>query len=286
MNNYCEEHAHLKELAENAAQAWQLQISSHLGCSIRVLVTGSLQTGLYHGPKPAHHSLNPEHPKNCQLMNELDIRIVVPTALSPHDPTILNVIQSVCGAPFSNCTFVTRWHRRIPISFAYKYSNLHSEVALEWEITVNQEPYLETSLFWRSVFTEEEIHFQNRLRKAYRDSGISSAEFHKLKETQAAIARWRIVAAYVLEIHFTNQTSPPISFPYLGEPHEIAKPLVDMWLMGQQGICPPDQVSIVEINSIQNDLKRFGLCDPPKQPEWVTHAEELQREVQIGLGLI
>lgn len=262
---------------------WENLLSKYFD-NFNLEIIGSLRTGLYHGPKIRFHSLNSECPSIYRNIIEVDLRLILDNKLHPHDNNIISVVKEITGLSFTKRTYVKRWHRNIPITFLYKYDKLYGGLALEWELCINQKPYLETSLFWKSVFTKEEIKFQRQIRELARKYGCDYAtEFTPLKEAQAAEARWRIVASYALSEWMASQSfkvesalsTPPLS----GNIPTIVEPLTKMWLLGQTGISPPDRPDPKVAYSFFAKICESNSLIIPPEPNWVVTASEIQKQI-------
>lgn len=272
------------EQANLRKEIWEDSLASYFE-DFELEIVGALKTGLYHGPKNRLHSPNVDCPSRYRQVIEVDLRLILGRQYHPHDQRVITAVEKLTGLASKKQAHVKRWHRNTPITFLYKYEELCRGLALEWELCINQEPYLETSLFWRTVFSEEEIEFQKKVRVLARKNGCDYfADFVPLKEAQAAEARWRIVSSYAMSVWMASQGSQFIDGisstpPLTGTMPSIVEPLVKMWLLGQTGISPPDRPNSKLANSLYVKVCKSTSFVIPPEPNWVTLASEIQKNI-------
>jgi len=158
----------------------------------RLLLCGSLRTGLFFGPKPARFSNSPQPPPESEII-EVDVRIVVAAGTDPRSAWLLAAISKESQARLAAQKVIIRWEMPVPCAYLYRHDVAGGGVALEWEITVNCEPYFETAPFWRLVFSSPERECQRTQRAvACRSGAFSREEYEALKTVQAREFRWRL----------------------------------------------------------------------------------------------
>jgi hypothetical protein len=163
----------------------------------RVLLCGSLRTGLFFGRKPAaySHSLSP--PPTPSFV-EADVRLILQRGQDPLDDTILTTVTAVTRTSLGRQRLITRWDRLIPIAYLYRHELLDGNTTLEWELTVNVEPYFEPSPYWNDIYTPSEVALQRNLRREACRLGVSLKDYEGIKMLQAREFRWRLCLALAL----------------------------------------------------------------------------------------
>lgn len=232
------------------------------GLEGEVFLVGSLETGLYTGPKPKTFSANPNCP--YPYVNEIDIRILpINMDLSSHefdrwlyclDPSIeIRRTQTV------------HWDKtEVPMIAAYSYFE-DSGQAFEVEICINERPYVDIAPYWKALFNESEIENQRAVRRNLQSSTISFAEYQDFKKLQTFEARWRLVASLAASTLNPGETS----FPVKKMPGDPVDSLVAKWLQGQRGHRTLDRLA-----SNRNSII---------EPAWVETAEQIQIAIQRNL---
>jgi|GEM_PF-4229200 len=253
-----------------------------------IVQSGAFGTGLFRGAKPREHSLNDEVPANFHQVVEGDVRIVFPTKFHPWDRAVIKAVEDVTGCVFKQSKSVTRWNREIPTSYLYGYEDLGNKTGFEWEICINQAPYLEIADKWQLVFTPEEVAWQADLREFLRGLKVDySTEFSTLKEIQVADCRYRIVACTAMHLCYEQLpkaerlmlTDLPALPPDVSE---FLKSLVGLWLKGHSGLVGLDRpspiASEVSVERLQEQAPR--LLNRPTNPSWLKTAMAIQRRIR------
>lgn len=274
---------HFVELAELKMQELDSYLSDIFGEeTIRIEICGGLRTGLFDGPKPSGHSLNPYIPSSFSEIVEIDLRLVVPSTFEIFDPLFLSQLEGKIGFALVGSRMINRWNRLIPAAYLYRYDFLdNSNIGIEWEICLNQEPYFETSSVWDLVFSEEEIEAQRLARRHLRAESVDyKTEFEPLKELQAAEARWRICSSYAADAFRRmnpGMSSEIFSLPLVGTPHVVIAPFVDMWLKGHRGLVPPERPEKILPPRVEKLLSSLPFA--PSEPCWVKEVAILQNRL-------
>lgn len=254
-----------------------------------LFITGALKTGLYTGPKPSCLSHNP----NCPYENviEADLRLVLDEAIDPHDHQIVDLISSVFEPEFPPVITQTyHWDRTdIPTSRFYKYQPIEKKLGFEWELAVCRKPYVDVALFWKDLFTPDEIEWHRNLRSLIYNLPIELHESYvPFKNLQNTEARWRLVAGYALsylskmgamDINCVSPTNdppqPPVDF------------LMHKWLEGASGYRTMERPESFMPDSIRNLIEKVypnidlqKLIIPPDEPSWVSTAAHIQTQLK------
>lgn len=275
---------------------------------IRVILSGSMRSGHFTGPKPRCHSMNPAAPHDRVI--ESDVRIIFPEHVNPHgDQPIRLVIAALkTFGPVAEESLklqIRRWERDIQMTLFFQYEvieNYSEPVVFEWEICLNQEPYFEIAGFWQAVFSEEEVQRQVRLREVLRAvEAPLLAEFNPTKALHCHECRWRILASYALDtLARESLVEIPQSIleqlPIRGEAPPAIKWLVQLWLAGDTQLSATTRPArtLVEAAEVRLTVLADGYEEHAPQvaafiresmdlgptPSWIEFALRVQKVLQ------
>lgn len=266
-------------------------LSKRLNEDFRIFNGGSIETGLYYGPKPKSHSISPDCP--FEKVVEADLRIVL-SKTHPHNTNTLELIREVTGGSKFNSILHRHWNRLdFPISRSYWYEPLNKNIGFEWELTVIGEPYEDIAPYWERLFSSTEIKWQRRLRQLVTDAGIEHELYRSIKKSQTFEARWRLVASYALFKLQTNQLADSsIKIPIKGSPSKPIDFLCEKWLDGASGYRTMERPDVFISQQVKELLKQNystkeveNILEIPKSPNWVYFANQVQHYCKMKLPL-
>lgn len=274
------------------AESIQNELEARGFTDLVVVGNGSMTCGHFAGPKPRSHSANSDRcPPQVEKIIEVDLRIIVPQDSDNFDPKLTAAVQEIVGGDLPSVRAGTRWNVdfRMPVIFGYE--RIDQETAIEYEVCINKEPYLELAGYWGELFTNRETNWQRDLRAELRAYGAGYQEALKpLKEAQVAECRWRMCASYGLarylrsggEISGFDSDALMANLPLTDNPHELLEPLVEAWSAGKR---EPRIIQRFPITIPAKIRELVGEIDPklltiPEEPDWVKAAELLQKHLQ------
>ena len=232
------------------------------GLEGEVFLVGSLETGLYSGPKPKALSANPNCP--YPYVHEIDIRIL-PVNVGLSSRELDQWLYSLDPSFEVKKTHTVHWDKtEVPMIAAYSYFE-DSGQAYEVEICINERPYVDIAPYWKVLFNESEIENQRAVRRNLHSSIMSFAEYQEFKKLQTFEARWRLVASLAA----TTVNPGDASFPVNKMPGDPVDSLVTKWLQGQTGYRTLDRLPCNR--------------NPLIEPAWVEIAEQIQIAIQRNL---
>ena len=262
-------------------------IAALLSDDFEIYLIGSLQTGLYYGPKSSSFSSSP----NCPYAKvvEADIRLVIPENIHPHDETLLTKMADICGAESTVKRHTVHWDRTdVEGSSLYWYDALESDTAFEWEFCINRRPYVEIAPYWEQLFTPDEVEWQRNLRQLVTTIELPSEIYTPFKWKQTTEARWRLVASHALtQIDRTEKSGISDGIPVKSVPLPPVDRLVTLWLEGASGYRTmerpenfiPDEV-LTRLKTKYDDAIIAPFLSPPAEPEWVSKATRIQNQLK------
>lgn len=253
-------------------------IEAKTGRSIPVILVGALRTGLFSGTKEKRYS----HNQACAYDHvlEIDLRIIDQTP--PHDPEWIDTVSSLFRPSDVVRKHSMHWDRRgLQQTTMYRYEDASdlvdgtgsADIGVEYELCLNQTPYVEISPYWKQLFSQEELVEQRQRRNQLRSFGASLDIYHQFKRAQILEAQWRLLAAIHLEVAGEDATDHP-RFSELGQP---VAGLVERWATSAHGDPPLARPS--SANSWTNFAASIPL--PPARadaPMWVVFAEQYQQQ--------
>ena len=229
----------VRQRAEDEVLSLQQGLEAETGRPVPVLLIGALQTSLFSGAKERRYSHNSACPYG--LVVEIDLRII--DRSWPHDPEWVNTVSSLFRPSDVVRKRSIHWGRAdLPQTTMYRYEPEGglvdgigaSEIGVEFELCLNQAPYVEISPHWKRLFAPEELAEQRRLRCQLRSSGASLDRYHQFKRGQILEAQWRLLAAVHLETVSREAFGCP-RFGWLGEP---VAGLAKRWAISAHGDPP------------------------------------------------
>jgi len=255
----------LRALSRQTLARWRTGLAATQLRDARVSGCGSLSTGLLTGPKTVAYS-------SCSLplpdpyLFEVDVRIVLAVGCDPLDGAALAVVEQVTGARVARAGHIVRWGLSMPQASLYRHTPWSRDVSIEWDISVNTEPYFETAPWWSLAYTEPEIARQRTLRRAALTQNVPPAGYEALKTFDARELRWRLCSALA-----SPETSlPPDGFRDLrtrfGDNPVLAASVHEA---GHGRLPRPDPAAVTDL------LRAGGVLIPPPEPPppWVRRLE-------------
>jgi hypothetical protein len=257
---------------------------------IRVILSGSMMTGHFTGPKPKCHSMNPAAPHDRVI--ESDLRIIFPEHVDPHNGQALELVIAALKtfgpvAEESLQLKIRRWEREIQMTLFFQYETIEDTepVVFEWEICLNQEPYFEIADFWQAIFSAEEISKQVRLREVLRAVRAPLAsEFNPTKMLHCQECRWRILASYALDL-LARESMVKIphsileQLPLRGDAPPAIKWLVPLWLAGETQLVVTNRPTRTLAEAAETRLMSLATSYEQQAPDV---AAFLRESVDLG----
>lgn len=186
--------AQLRRIAEKRVTASAAALAQAGMAVSRVLLCGSLATGLLDRPKPAAYSGSPTMPPRPNII-ELDIRIILNPGHDPCAHDLLAVLSSATNGQLARSGPTIRWGRPTSMSVLYAHQAIGEHCALEWETCLNIEPYFESAPYWADIFSPGEIIGQRAQRSTLLRAGAAREDYEALKAQQGTEFRYRLAAA-------------------------------------------------------------------------------------------
>lgn len=250
-----------------------------------VLLAGSLRTGLYSGPKKAQVSGNYACPYPYVI--EADLRIVFKEKTNILDANFIDRLKNIIHPDFQDVGEIYHWHRKVPVVNFYSYDHISSDLGFEWEIALQQEPYLDLSEIWRQSLSDDEFVWHKNLRAALSKSDISHDELYDLKDRQRQEARWRYISNHainqLIQDEHLNFSAP---LPFTGSPKGPAIELIEYWKQGKKGMRCLDRPIDFITPEVRDSLKRcipdddyLLLENVPPNLKWVNLAQQIQNSL-------
>ncbi len=266
----------------------QQRLCTHLSgrlealCGARAIPSGSLVSGHYEGPKSRDFSLNPKCP--YQNVHEIDVRILLPASLTL-DISVSEQLVVECGAQFrSTIMVVPRLGRKLLVQYLYRYESHSQWGPIEWEFTINNDPFFDISAAYSIVFTPEEIEWQRRVRTRIRTlNGSLHGDYNPTKQLQARECIWRCISLIAMkEKKFLDAHDAQLLFslPHIG----VLEPLASEWRSGAWGVLALERPECWVTIQMQSEIAR-DLIIPP-EPDWVTQAALLQTQCRVNAQII
>jgi hypothetical protein len=172
---------------------WRTQLIRSAVPAKSVNMCGSLVTGLSIGPRPLIYSAVTGR-ESAEKIIEVDVRIILNPGFDPLDLALLRTICDVVGATTLYRGTIQRWGRTIPQSSLYRRAPWARNVSLEWDISINVEPYFETAEWWSLAFSPGEIAAQRQLRLNTVEKSVPRETYEALKSLQSRELRWRLAS--------------------------------------------------------------------------------------------
>jgi hypothetical protein len=251
----------LLSIAQLNVSHWRTQLLRSAIPAKSIYICGSLATGLAIGPKPLAYSAFDDHGLTGRVV-EIDARIILNPGFDPLNAILLHAISDVVGATLRDAKTIQRWGRTIPQASLYLRTPWAAGVHLEWDISVNVEPYFETAPWWSLAFSPAEIMAQRQLRRSAVDTAVPQDTYEALKTMQSRELRWRLCLGL----------SRPNTVPE-GSPFDALKSMLhtNPVLAASTAAAKLGQVQRPDARAIMGELHNHGvvLPEPPSPPAWV-----------------
>ena len=219
---------------------------------------------------------------------ECDMRIVLPLHIDIYAPEVIKKFEGACDAEkkWTVMGDVERFGRKIPSVRMYSYEEILPDLALEYEVCINNRPYYEIAKVWKQVFTPDEIAHQTEIRGAARNvmHVDYQTDYLAIKKQQCTECRYRLIANYWIQDHYPKllaRGQEHLGFIPIKESRpEFINDLVEQWGRGKNRWAEMMQHPAPLSDRLQSRYRAHGLqylMDAPEPPLWLTLAESLRR---------